>query len=56
MVSKLVVVGESAVIVRPMMTLTLLFDHGVVDGMLAAKFLQRVTTLGDARRPYGLND
>lgn len=43
--SKVVVVGESGVTVRPMMTLTLVFDHRVVDGMLAARFLQRVKEL-----------
>jgi pyruvate dehydrogenase E2 component (dihydrolipoamide acetyltransferase) len=45
MVPKPVVVGESAMEIRPMMTLTLVFDHRVVDGMLAAKFLQRVKRL-----------
>jgi pyruvate dehydrogenase E2 component (dihydrolipoamide acetyltransferase) len=43
--SKVIVAGESAVAVRPMMTLTLVFDHRIVDGMLAAKFLQRVKQL-----------
>ena len=43
-VQKPVVVGGS-VAVKPMTTLTLVFDHRVVDGVLAAKFLQRVKQL-----------
>jgi len=41
---KLVVLGENMA-VRQMMTLTLVFDHRVIDGVLAAKFLQRVKQL-----------
>jgi pyruvate dehydrogenase E2 component (dihydrolipoyllysine-residue acetyltransferase) len=43
-VPKLVVVGENMA-VRQMMTLTLVFDHRVIDGVRAAKFLQRVKQL-----------
>lgn len=43
------VVVEGSVVVRPMMTLTLVFDHRIVDGMLAAKFLQRVKHLLEAK-------
>ena len=43
-VPKLVVLGENMVI-RQMMTLTLVFDHRVIDGVRAAKFLQRVKQL-----------
>jgi pyruvate dehydrogenase E2 component (dihydrolipoamide acetyltransferase) len=46
-VPKLVVAGENTAI-RQMMTLTLVFDHRVVDGVLAAKFLQRVKQLLEA--------
>ena len=41
---KAVVVGD-AVAVRKMMALTLVFDHRIVDGAAAAKFLQRVKHL-----------
>ena len=41
---RLVVLGETTT-VRQMMTLTLVFDHRVIDGVLAAKFLQRVKQL-----------
>ena len=43
-VPKLVVLGENTAI-RHMMTLTLVFDHRVIDGVRAAKFLQRVKQL-----------
>jgi len=46
-VPKIVVVGEDMVI-RQMMTLTLVFDHRVVDGVLAARFLQRVKQILEA--------
>ncbi|MBQ9250847.1 MAG: 2-oxo acid dehydrogenase subunit E2, partial [Oscillospiraceae bacterium] len=39
------VVRDGAVVIRPMMTLSLTFDHRVVDGSVAAEFLQRVKTL-----------
>ncbi len=38
---KAVVVGDQ-VVVRNMMALTLVFDHRIVDGAAAAKFLQRI--------------
>jgi pyruvate dehydrogenase E2 component (dihydrolipoamide acetyltransferase) len=40
-IPKPVVTGD-AIAVRPMMTLTLVFDHRVIDGMYATRFLQRV--------------
>jgi len=46
-VPKPVAVGGS-VTVRPMMTLTLVFDHRVADGVLAAKFLQRMKQILEA--------
>jgi pyruvate dehydrogenase E2 component (dihydrolipoamide acetyltransferase) len=46
-VPKPVVTGEN-VTIRQMMTLTLVFDHRVIDGVLAAKFLQRVKQLLEA--------
>ena len=36
---------EGAIAVRPIMTLTLVFDHRVIDGMYATKFLQRIKEL-----------
>jgi len=33
---------DGAIAIRPMMSLTLVFDHRVIDGVYAAKFLQRV--------------
>jgi len=46
-VPKLIILGESMAI-RQMTTLTLVFDHRVIDGVLAAKFLQRVKQLLEA--------
>jgi pyruvate dehydrogenase E2 component (dihydrolipoamide acetyltransferase) len=50
-VSKPVARGEQ-VVVRQMMTLSLSFDHRVVDGAPAAKFLQRIKQL--IERPFAL--
>jgi len=45
-VRKAVVSGEEdTVTVRPMMTLSLVFDHRVIDGAPAARFLERITRL-----------
>jgi pyruvate dehydrogenase E2 component (dihydrolipoamide acetyltransferase) len=42
---------DGAIAVRPMLTLTLVFDHRVIDGMYATKFLQRIKELvQDAKR------
>jgi pyruvate dehydrogenase E2 component (dihydrolipoamide acetyltransferase) len=46
-VPKIVVQGENMSI-RQIMTLTLVFDHRVIDGVRAAKFLQRVKQLLEA--------
>ena len=43
-IPKAVALGET-VAVRRMMTLTLVFDHRIVDGAAAAKFLQRIKHL-----------
>ena len=40
-----VVVRNGEMVIRPMMTLSLTFDHRIVDGSVAAEFLQRVKTL-----------
>ena len=40
-----VVVRNGEMVIRPMMTLSLTADHRVVDGSVAAEFLQRVKTL-----------
>jgi pyruvate/2-oxoglutarate dehydrogenase complex dihydrolipoamide acyltransferase (E2) component len=39
------VVRQDQIEARPMMSLTLAFDHRLVDGAAAAKFLQRVKHL-----------
>ena len=39
------VVRGGEIVIRPMMTLSLTFDHRVVDGSVAAEFLQRVKSL-----------
>jgi pyruvate dehydrogenase E2 component (dihydrolipoamide acetyltransferase) len=44
------VVREGAVVVRQMMTLSLAFDHRLVDGAPAARFLQRIKGL--VEEPY----
>jgi pyruvate dehydrogenase E2 component (dihydrolipoamide acetyltransferase) len=46
------VAREGAVVVRPMITLSLSFDHRIVDGAPAARFLQRVKQL--VERPLAL--
>jgi pyruvate dehydrogenase E2 component (dihydrolipoamide acetyltransferase) len=43
---------DGAVVIRPMITLSLTFDHRIVDGAPAAKFLQRVKQL--VERPMAL--
>lgn len=44
-IEKTPVVRDDAVVIRPMMTLSLTYDHRVVDGALAAQFLQRIKQL-----------
>ena len=44
------VVRESEVVVRQMWTLSLAFDHRLVDGAPAARFLQRVKQM--VENPY----
>ena len=39
------VVREGQIVIRPIMTYSLTFDHRVVDGAVAAKFMLRVTQL-----------
>ncbi len=46
------VAREGAVVIRPMITLSLSFDHRIVDGAPAARFLQRVKQL--VERPMAL--
>lgn len=46
------VARDGAVVIRPMITLSLSFDHRIVDGAPAAKFLQRVKQL--VERPLAL--
>jgi pyruvate dehydrogenase E2 component (dihydrolipoamide acetyltransferase) len=46
------VAREGAVVVRPMVALSLSFDHRIVDGAPAARFLQRVKQL--VERPIAL--
>ena len=49
---KPVVMADDKIVARQMMTLSLSFDHRVVDGAPAAKFLQRVKQL--IERPFAL--
>jgi pyruvate dehydrogenase E2 component (dihydrolipoamide acetyltransferase) len=44
------VVYDGQVVVRQMMTLSLVFDHRLVDGAPAARFLQRIKQL--IENPY----
>jgi 2-oxoglutarate dehydrogenase E2 component (dihydrolipoamide succinyltransferase) len=44
-IQKRVVVIDGAIAIRDMMYITLSYDHRVVDGMLAGKFLSRLTQL-----------
>jgi len=46
------VARDGVVVIRPMITLSLSFDHRIVDGAPAAKFLQRVKQL--VERPMAL--
>lgn len=46
------VARDGAVVIRPMLTLSLSFDHRIVDGAPAAKFLQRIKQL--VERPMAL--
>jgi pyruvate dehydrogenase E2 component (dihydrolipoamide acetyltransferase) len=49
---KPVALEDGAIVARPMLTLSLSFDHRVVDGAPAARFLQRVKQL--IERPFAL--
>lgn len=51
-VKKAIVLDDDRIVPRPMMTLSLSFDHRVMDGATAAKFLQRVKQL--VERPMAL--
>ena len=42
------VAENGAVVIRPLLTLTLVADHRVIDGVLAARFLKRVKDLLEA--------
>ena len=46
------VARDGATVVRPMVTLSLSFDHRIVDGAPAARFLQRIKQL--VERPMAL--
>lgn len=45
MKKKAVVLDDDSIVVRPMMWLSLTYDHRIVDGAPAAQFLKRVKTL-----------
>lgn len=51
-IAKKAIATDDAIIARPMMTLSLSFDHRVVDGAPAARFLQRIKQL--IERPFAL--
>ena len=42
---KKAVVIDDAIAIRPMMNVSLTFDHRLIDGEMGAKFLQRVSQL-----------
>jgi pyruvate dehydrogenase E2 component (dihydrolipoamide acetyltransferase) len=44
-IEKMPVVEDEAITIKPIMTLSLSYDHRIIDGALAAKFLQRVKQL-----------
>ena len=46
------VVVDGTVVIRPLMKLSLSFDHRLVDGSVAAEFLRRVREL--LENPYGV--
>jgi pyruvate dehydrogenase E2 component (dihydrolipoamide acetyltransferase) len=45
MKKKAVVLDDDSIVVRPMMWLSLTYDHRIVDGAPAAQFLKRIKTL-----------
>ena len=45
MKKRAVVLEDDSIAVRPMMWLSLTYDHRIVDGAPAAQFLKRVKTL-----------
>jgi pyruvate/2-oxoglutarate dehydrogenase complex dihydrolipoamide acyltransferase (E2) component len=47
------VVRHGAVVVRPMLPLTVSFDHGVVDGAPAARFVQTLRELTEGATVLG---
>jgi pyruvate dehydrogenase E2 component (dihydrolipoamide acetyltransferase) len=49
-IEKTPVVVDDAVVIRPVMTLSLTYDHRVIDGAPAAQFLQRVKQI--LQNPY----
>ncbi len=49
-ISKEPVVEDDNIVIRPIMTLSLTYDHRVIDGAPAAQFLQRVKQL--MQNPY----
>lgn len=51
-IAKKAVATNDAIVARPVMTLSLSFDHRVVDGAPAARFLQRIKQL--IERPFAL--
>ncbi len=51
-ITRKAVVTDDAIVARPVMTLSLSFDHRVVDGAPAARFLQRLKQL--IERPFAL--
>jgi pyruvate/2-oxoglutarate dehydrogenase complex dihydrolipoamide acyltransferase (E2) component len=46
------VVRDRHVVIRPMLPLTLTFDHGVIDGAPAARFVNTLQHLTDAAAAF----
>lgn len=51
-VKRPVVVADDAIAVRPMMNLSVSFDHRINDGLGAARFLRRVKELLEHAEEY----
>ena len=49
-IDRVPVVEDDAVVIRPIMVLSLSYDHRVIDGAPAAQFLQRIKQL--MQNPY----
>jgi len=49
------VVRDGRIVVRPLLPLTLSFDHGVIDGAPAARFVETLRDLTETAAAFGNN-